>query len=346
MTEITTALARVVWGNLIGRPKVDQTTKQPVLKDGKPVIQYAFGLAIPKADFGPIWQVMVAEGAKIIPAAAQTGQFPASFALKYVDGDGLDSKGVPFSNREGYAGCFVLAISTEAFQPQLTQLVGPNQYQNIPAETLKTGYFVRVALDIQSHGVKPGVPTSKAGLYLNPRLVELVAGGAEIFNGPDASEAFGGAPVTALPPGAFALTSPGAPGNPQTPPQPAIGLPPGFPAPVPMGMPAPAAVPPPAIPAAPPMTPPAGPVVSPLPTAFPSSPPAVAPAYDFVAGATGQPAMPGMPAPVPMAPPPPVAPAPAPATPQYFVPMGQPIPAGYRLVGYSPDGKNQIITTP
>lgn len=338
MTEITTPVGRVVWGNLKGRPKVNQETKQPVLKDGKPVIQYSFGLAIPKDQFAPVWAVMVAEGSKIFPSIA-AGQIPPSFAMKFVDGDGIDSEGKPFNTREGYRGCYVLAISTEAFEPPLTQLVGPGQYQNVPGDTLKTGHFVRVALDIQSHGQKPGVPTSKAGLYLNPRLVEWVAFGAEIFNGPDATAAFGGT-AAALPAGASAtpLSAPAPlpPGAPQNPPQmPPAGSPPGYPAPAPAVAYAPAAAPPMAPLAAPPMMPAAIPPGYPAPTAYPSSAPApaVAPAPDFVAAALA-------------APPPPVAPPTAPATQQYQVPMDQPIPAGYRLLGYSPDGKNQIVTTP
>lgn len=324
-TEITTPVGRMVWGGFKPRQKIDTNTKQPVFKDGKPVMQMSFGLAIQKTDFAPVWAVMAKEAMRFYPS----GTFPPGFALKFADGDGIDSNGKPFAEREGYRGCYVLAISSELDPPPIMQLSN-GTYVQVPADQMKTGYYYRVNLGIDAHGKKQGVPTAKEGLYLNPRLIEFVGYGAEIFNAPDAVAVFGGAAV-ALPPGASAIPVASAqpmPASAPMQPQPVAA------APVMPGMPAPAAALPPAIPAALPLLQ-AAPL---MPIVSPSNPPPP-PAHDFVAAATGVPAMPGMPQPAP-------APALAPQTPQYTVPMGQPIPAGYRLISYSPDGKFQIVTTP
>lgn len=319
MVEITSPVGRIVWGHPTkGRPKVDVNTKQPILKDGKPVTQWAFGVAFPKADFAAVmWPAMAAEAQKLFPS----GQFPQNFAWKYDDGDTIDSKGKPFNQREGYAGCIVVAISTESFEPQVTKLIGPGQYQNIPGDQVKCGDFVRVALQIQNHGPKQGAAGSPSGLYMNPRLIEFVGFGSEIFNGPDATQVFGGAAV-ALPPGASAV--PIATAAAPIPFQPAPASAPAFPTPAPVA-PAPFAVPSPATPAAPSFP---APVPFPSPIAFPSSAPAPVPAHDFVVAATAQnpPGMPAMPV----------------AKQQYSAAIG-PAPAGYRIVNYSADGRSMII---
>ena len=49
---LRTPVGRVVWGNpKKSQIKKDQRTKQPILKDGKPVEQWAFGVAFTKPEF-------------------------------------------------------------------------------------------------------------------------------------------------------------------------------------------------------------------------------------------------------------------------------------------------------
>jgi hypothetical protein len=92
-----------------GAKKLDENTRQPIVgSDGQPVIEYAFGLAVPKAEFGPVWQIMQQQALMIYP----DGRMPPDFAWKYKDGDGVDHSGRPFSERTGYAGCVVLNLST------------------------------------------------------------------------------------------------------------------------------------------------------------------------------------------------------------------------------------------
>jgi len=197
-TPITTGPARIVWGNPInGRPKIDQNNR-PVLDDqGKQITQWAFGIAIPKADFGPLWQAMTSEAQTVFPQGV-----PANFAWKIKDGDGLDDQGKPFNTREGYAGCYVLSVSTESFAPRVVRLNG-GAYSDM-TEGIKTGDYVRVALNLKAHSGKLGTRGSMPGIYVNPVMVEFLGYGEAIQHGPDAMAVFGGQTV-ALPPGASAV---------------------------------------------------------------------------------------------------------------------------------------------
>ena len=143
--ELMTPVGRIVWGHPSKpQPKKDQRTGQPVMKaDGSgPAQQWAFGLAIPKDQFiAAVWPVMDAEAKTIYPNGT-----PGNFSWKYKDGDGVDSKGQLYSAREGYAGCYVLTISTEAFAPSIFKLEN-GTYRQLQPEEIKCGDYVAVMLD-------------------------------------------------------------------------------------------------------------------------------------------------------------------------------------------------------
>ena len=114
------AQGRIVWvtGDLFkGRIKTDMHSKQPLIdqKTGEKIQEYGFGLAIPKSVLsqmgdgqpGHIWRALHEEAQTMFNG----GQIPPSFAMKFKDGDGVDDKGIPFSQREGYAGCIVLSCT-------------------------------------------------------------------------------------------------------------------------------------------------------------------------------------------------------------------------------------------
>jgi hypothetical protein len=165
------------------------------MKDGQPVQQWAFGVAFPKNEFAPIWAAMSQEAATGYPQGT-----PPKFAWKYQDGDGIDSNGQPFNKREGYAGCFILTITTEAFAPPIYKFQN-GAYVQLNADQIKTGDYVAVALNI-----KVNVPTDRThtpGLYINPEAIDHVGYGQEIHNGPDPMALFGGQ-QRQLPPGASA----------------------------------------------------------------------------------------------------------------------------------------------
>ena len=256
MTEAL-ATGRIVWGHPgKAQPKKQQdgpNKGQPVLKqDGTPVLQYSFGLAIPK------YATLVAQGATpemlqtafdvavwpAMDAEIKTGYpngVPPRFAYKYQDGDGIDSKGQPFNQREGYAGCYVLAITTEIAPPLYQWDAASGKYLQIEAERIKCGDYVRVGLNLK---VNVATGTNTPSIYVNPTAVQFVGYGSEIRNGPDAVAIFGQQGQVALPPGASAVPMAGG-GNVGMPGMPGAGAPAGYPAPqgqpmAPAGYPAPA----------------------------------------------------------------------------------------------------------
>lgn len=206
-TECRTGVGRLVWGNpQIPQKKIDRNTKLPVLKDGQPVMQYAYGVAYPKAEFQSIiWPLMSAEIATIYSQGV-----PPNFSYKYKDGDGVDSKGKPYSAREGYAGCFVLNVATEAYQPPLWKWnPATQQYEQVPDGGIKTGDYIAQNLSFQVN--KPKDTTHTPSLYVNPRAIELVAYGTPIIAMADPTEMFGPGGQRQLPPGASLTPISGAP---------------------------------------------------------------------------------------------------------------------------------------
>ncbi|NUM72791.1 hypothetical protein HUU40_00375, partial [candidate division KSB1 bacterium] len=143
---------------------------------------------------------------------------PPVFSWKWKDGDSIDREGKPYANREGYAGHYVMTISSEAFAPPLYRFDG-QQYHQMTADEIKCGDYVAVSIN-----TKLNVPTDRThtpGLYINPVGVCFVGYGAAIVNGPDAQTMFGGQQF-ALPPGASAMpvASAGMPGMPGQQPMP------------------------------------------------------------------------------------------------------------------------------
>jgi hypothetical protein len=204
--RLLTPPGRIVWGNPAkSTVKKNLQTKQPVLKDGKPVEQWAFGVAFAKPDFNQhILPFLQQEAASVFPNG-----IPPHFSWKFKDGDGVDRKGQPFSSREGYAGHMVLTVSTEAFAPQIFKFEN-GTYRQIDANEIKTGDFVRLNLNVKANA--PANPTQTPGLYINPNGIEWLAYGQEIINsGGDPDDMFGGQPVTALPAGASLTPVSGAP---------------------------------------------------------------------------------------------------------------------------------------
>lgn len=305
---------RIVWGHPTeGKGKVDQKTKQPVMKDGVQVIQRAFGVAVPSDQFvANVWPAMAAEAMRFYPG----GNFPADFAWKFKDSKAYDKGDATknrapklYSDREGWAGCHVITISSELPDPVACFQLANGAFVQVPGTAIKCGDFVEVNVDIDGHlGQSPG-------LYINPKGVQLTGIGAAIVTGSDPNEMFSGQPAP-LPAGA---TPPPMPGF--TPPAPGASTAPALPGPLPG---APVAAPPPATPAAPP---PMTPGLPPMPTASPSNPglppmpgqPAAAPPVPGFS--TGAPQLPGQPPAV--APPPVAAPPPA-RVPTGYAPDGRP----------------------
>lgn len=298
--EILTPPGRIVWGHPLEKTiKTDPQTRKPILKDGKEQDVWAYGLAIPNAQFGPVEQAIAQAGYQQYP----NGNFPVDrhgnpdFAWKIVRGDtDFDSDRKPYRDREGYAGHTIIAVSTQAFCPPAYKFeAATGQYRQLTEKEIKCGDWGVAKLSIASH---PG------GIYINPVLFELVGYDKEIVRRAAANpmEHLGGRTYQ-LPAGVSATPVGGAPAGvamPQT--MPAHGG-------IPGGQPQyqPAAAPAPqqnyGVPGGQQYAP-----AAPAPTAYPAgvaSQPAVhaapmpAPAHDFVNNAIGQ--QPSMPSPQPVA---------------------------------------------
>jgi hypothetical protein len=184
---------RIVWttGDLFkGRARTDFNTRAVKLNaQGEPMMEYGFGLAVPKSALqqagqgqpGEVWAAMHEEAYTLFPSR----QIPPSFAMKYKDGDGIDDKGVPFAQREGYAGHIVLACTTSIPIKFFRWENGQNILIN---EGIKCGDYVNAQLNIKAH---PAIGQGKAGLYLNPNAVQFLGYGKEIINTPSGDALFG-----------------------------------------------------------------------------------------------------------------------------------------------------------
>jgi len=185
---------RIVWtcGDLFtGKVKLDERTKQPVIdpKTGEKVIEYGFGLAIPKMlngqhhpEYVKIYQALRAEALTLFPG----GQIPQGFSMKYKDGDNdVDPSGTPYSQREGHAGHIILACTTRIPIKYFLFEGGNNIIVN---NGFKCGDYVNVQLSLKAH---PAVGQGKAGIYVNPSAVQMIQPGKEIINTPSGDQLFG-----------------------------------------------------------------------------------------------------------------------------------------------------------
>lgn len=188
--EILTPPGRIVWGHPIEKDvKTDPKTRKPVLgKDGKEQDVWAFGLAIPKDQFAPVEQAIAQAAYQMYPQ----GNFPRDFSWKIKRETDLDENNKPYGEREGYAGCVVLTISTQAFCPPLFKFEN-GSYRQLEAKEIKCGDWIASKLSIAAH---PG------GVYINPMCHDFVGYGAEIQrrSAANPNETFGGRTYQ-LPPG-------------------------------------------------------------------------------------------------------------------------------------------------
>lgn len=240
--EILTPPGRIVWGHpLKPQPKkyMDGPNKGQDVKDasGNPVMQWSFGLAIRKEEFGPIWAAMQAEAMTGYPNGV-----PQRFSWKIKDCDQVDDKGKLYREREGYAGCYVITISSSNFAPSVYKFEN-GSYRQLTAAEFKTGDWMVARLQFTLN-VPPSGSTNTPSLYVNPQALEIVGYDKEIVSvGVNPMEAFGGRQYQ-LPPGVSAtpisgapagVGMPGAPGPGQMPPAAGAGFPmPGQPQGMPM----------------------------------------------------------------------------------------------------------------
>ena len=195
-TEITLPLGRIVWGHpLKPRHATDNQNNKKFTDDGKPVMEVSFGLAIPADQFAQVvWPAMAQEIAK-----GYSQGIPGNFSYKMTQPHEIDKNGKPYADREGYAGCVVLACST-TLQPPGGYVFENGAYRQIGDDAIKTGDYVQVGVNF-----KVNVPTNRShtpSIYVNPLTVLLCYEGDAIAGAytADPTQSFGAAPQIAPPP--------------------------------------------------------------------------------------------------------------------------------------------------
>lgn len=200
--NLTTPVGRIVQGSLYDPSTTDQQGDPLVVKTGpnkgQPRVDYWFKLAIPKNPGETHW-ANTAWGQQIWTLGHQA--FPQvaghpSFSWKIEDGDdatpNIDRKGKRNCDNEGWAGHWIIKFSG-GFAPKCFRQEGAGFVQIMEKDFIKPGYFVEVAMTVDSNNN----PT-KPGVYVNHGMVCFRAYGPEIVFGPDvASAGFGQTPLPA-----------------------------------------------------------------------------------------------------------------------------------------------------
>lgn len=255
---MNTSVGRYVGGSL--------TEKRTEDMDGRPIApekqQFEIGVAYRKDDpkfpavfqgiAGHAWQefardssiqAKIGETAQYFPHQADAYQ--AHYRKSVLDGFSWKISDGDKPNRQGQVSEHTRGHWVMYFKSSFPIRCANQQNAEIPADQIKRGYFVDVSFTCAGNGEQG----DRAGVYLNPAWVRMIAYGEEIRGGVSANDAFANAPVPSqLPPGASAMPIAGNPaaiptgapagGMPGLPPQGqgATGFPPqtgatGFPAP-------------------------------------------------------------------------------------------------------------------
>jgi hypothetical protein len=294
MPRQLTIEGRYVQGGLTMHPQKDMRTNQPKKdKDGNPVLGNFLALAVPKLiqvngqwmdnpKIAQYYAEFEAQARESFPHLYSTGQNShPRFAMKWQDGDGVDSNGKSVADTPGFAGHWIIKCATQLRAPSCYIRNSNGQLQQLtePEKVIKKGHYVAVAITLDGNGVEPGNAQAVPGLYVTPESVLYVAPGEEIITGIDPNQAFAGV-QTSAPPTAAGI-APGPSGGP------ALSAPP-LPGNAPVGAPASPAAGSPAVSSAAPPLP--GRVAPPLPPgagAGPPLPPAAGPQYVMQASAQG-----------------------------------------------------------
>lgn len=183
---------RMIWGGVKGNVKKVYGTQNPMIdpKTGKEIIEYAFGLAVPKPgptstqseinNFNQVWTAIHTEAGK------QGYQYPKDkdrFAFKFIDGDN-DRKENGEEYNKYHKGCIVIACTTRIPLKLNSWIHGPDLTQ-ITEDQVKCGDYFQVLLNIKGH------PAPNAGLYVNPSFLNLIGYGEAIINTVDPKTIFG-----------------------------------------------------------------------------------------------------------------------------------------------------------
>lgn len=232
--NVTFPVGRLISGSVHEARTKDAKGKPLTTKDGKPRVEFAFGVAFEKKGTTVFWQTTWGAAIQQVARAAFPQMFdPAgtlkpgySFSYKVTDGDSTAFNTAipprrPCDTPE-WKDCWVVWFKSQ-FAPSTWNANGSAP---VDPATIKCGHYVQVAGTIDSNQ-----DSQKPGVYVNQNLVAHSGFGPEISRGPDpAAAGFGtdpapagmsSTPVGGLP-GAGAATPslPSAPVPPAAPPAP------------------------------------------------------------------------------------------------------------------------------
>lgn len=198
MTDNTiTPVGRFVSGSITEKRTIDYEGR--ALPEDKQNFQ--FGVAIRKDDpgIGAVFtylHVAASNGHAAHPSVANFNLDGYSWKVK--DGDKPNKDGKVSENT---SGCYVFYFSS--MYPIRTC---DASNADVPATDVYRGAYVDMVMNANNNGLQG----DRAGIYINPVFVRMVAHGKPIMGGVDAATAFGGATPAALPPGASATPLPGS----------------------------------------------------------------------------------------------------------------------------------------
>lgn len=198
MTDnIVTPVGRFVSGSITEKRTTDYENR-PLPEDKQ---TYQFGIAIRKDDpgIGAVFTYIHGVAASVHAAHPSVANFNLDgYSWKVKDGDKPNTKGVVGEN---VAGCYVFFFSSS--YPVRT--CDASNADIAPADVYR-GCYVDMVINANNNDLQG----DRAGIYLNPVFMRMVAHGKPILGGVDAATAFGNAAPAALPPGASATPLPGS----------------------------------------------------------------------------------------------------------------------------------------
>lgn len=207
---------RLVQGSAFARQDKDKAGKPHKKEDGTPYTKGFIGVAFKKGD--PAVEQMIAairgQGPIEVPHCFINGQLnppTRKFSYKIIDGDGVDDDGLPNSTKEGFAGHWVIRMSTmfdiKAFPTGKYGIADQLIQQPGAPEPFGRGNYVRVIFTVKSNA-----SNDKPGLAIYPSHVEFLRAGTPIISGPSAATLFGQAGAAAAPSGPTYIMQPSANG--------------------------------------------------------------------------------------------------------------------------------------
>ena len=135
------AQGRIVWGHPCKLQQAKDDYGKPKLDEQGKIVEYAaFGLAVPKDYFNQqCWPIMQHVAGHAFPNGV-----PQNFSWKINDGDtAVDSKGRPYNQMEGRAGCQIIAYTTHGYANTVYKMEN-GVYREMAADEVKCGDFVAV----------------------------------------------------------------------------------------------------------------------------------------------------------------------------------------------------------